>query len=345
MPDRGSNAYLYGFNGMLKDDNLKGNGNSYDFGARIYDSRLGRWLSRDPLEFEMAASSTYSFSFNCPMFYIDYTGEKPTAYEAALMAQHVYDGTGAEELAKTGWKVSTEKFGLSAKDLADNNGEEGFKSQVYERTVNGVTEYAYVTAGTDDWEDIKEDIKAGTGNTKQYKKSIKNAKKISSKAGEKELTFIGHSLGGGMAAANAMATNRQAITFNPMGMTTILKAKLGILNVNSDGLVTNYIIFGEILYDAQHIILGIGYEGEIVYLTDGSVFVPIPSYHLYAILRAHTIGRVIEELKDEGYDNDTDQFTIMLNEIIVNSNSIQNEENQNSEQEQNCGTEECCEEE
>ncbi len=29
--------YRYGFNGMEKDDELKGNGNSYDFGARIYD--------------------------------------------------------------------------------------------------------------------------------------------------------------------------------------------------------------------------------------------------------------------------------------------------------------------
>jgi hypothetical protein len=34
--------YRYGFNGMEKDDEVKnGKGNSYDFGARMYDSRLG----------------------------------------------------------------------------------------------------------------------------------------------------------------------------------------------------------------------------------------------------------------------------------------------------------------
>ena len=44
----GTGKYRYGFNGMEKDDNLKGTGNSYDFGARIYDSRLGRWLAVDP---------------------------------------------------------------------------------------------------------------------------------------------------------------------------------------------------------------------------------------------------------------------------------------------------------
>lgn len=35
---------------MEKDNEVKGSGNSLDFGARIYDSRLGKWLSTDPLQ-------------------------------------------------------------------------------------------------------------------------------------------------------------------------------------------------------------------------------------------------------------------------------------------------------
>ncbi|MFK7059864.1 hypothetical protein V3Q90_06970 [Flavobacterium oreochromis] len=35
------NGYRYGFNGK-EDDQIKGEGNSYDFGARIYDPRIGR---------------------------------------------------------------------------------------------------------------------------------------------------------------------------------------------------------------------------------------------------------------------------------------------------------------
>ncbi len=31
--------YRYGFNGMEKDDEISGSGNSYDFGARTYDPR------------------------------------------------------------------------------------------------------------------------------------------------------------------------------------------------------------------------------------------------------------------------------------------------------------------
>ena len=42
--------YKFGFNGMLEDDEVKGNGYSLDFGARKYDSRIGRWLSTDPLQ-------------------------------------------------------------------------------------------------------------------------------------------------------------------------------------------------------------------------------------------------------------------------------------------------------
>jgi RHS repeat-associated protein len=51
MPGRtfNSSEYRYGFGGHEKDDEIKGEGNSLDFGARIYDPRLGRWLSVDPI--------------------------------------------------------------------------------------------------------------------------------------------------------------------------------------------------------------------------------------------------------------------------------------------------------
>ncbi|MDX2172812.1 MAG: hypothetical protein SFY56_06810, partial [Bacteroidota bacterium] len=43
MPGRNytSSSYRYGFNGKEKDNEMKGDGNSYDFDARIYDPRLG----------------------------------------------------------------------------------------------------------------------------------------------------------------------------------------------------------------------------------------------------------------------------------------------------------------
>ncbi len=68
-------AYRYGFDGMEKDDEVKGLGNSYDFGARMYDSRVGRWLSRDPIEVKYPNLSPYQFVSNCPIIYVDPDGK------------------------------------------------------------------------------------------------------------------------------------------------------------------------------------------------------------------------------------------------------------------------------
>ena len=64
----------YGFNGKEKDDEIKDVGNSYDFGARIYDSRLGRWLSLDPLASQFPWQSPYVAFDNNPINKIDPTG-------------------------------------------------------------------------------------------------------------------------------------------------------------------------------------------------------------------------------------------------------------------------------
>lgn len=71
---RNGAAYRYGFNGMERDDEMKGSGNSYDFGARMYDSRLGRWMSLDPLQAKYSSFSPYCFVANTPLIAIDPDG-------------------------------------------------------------------------------------------------------------------------------------------------------------------------------------------------------------------------------------------------------------------------------
>ncbi len=67
--------YRFGFNGKESDDETYGEGNAYDFGARIYDPRLGRWLNTDPLEKRHANNSPYLSMGNNPILFIDKEGE------------------------------------------------------------------------------------------------------------------------------------------------------------------------------------------------------------------------------------------------------------------------------
>jgi RHS repeat-associated protein len=54
-----SPSYKYGFNGMEKDAEMHGNdGDSYDFGARVYDARVGRWWSVDYKKMMAEATKT-----------------------------------------------------------------------------------------------------------------------------------------------------------------------------------------------------------------------------------------------------------------------------------------------
>lgn len=51
-------------------------GNSLDFGARIYDSRVARFLSLDPLAAKYPSLNPYNFVANSPLRFIDPDGKK-----------------------------------------------------------------------------------------------------------------------------------------------------------------------------------------------------------------------------------------------------------------------------
>src|SRR5690554_7041082 len=83
MPGRNGSTseYSYGFNGMEKDDEVKGEGNSYTTEFRQYDPRVGRWLSIDPLAKERAWLSPYNFVQNNPLNRIDPNGDLDDEYD------------------------------------------------------------------------------------------------------------------------------------------------------------------------------------------------------------------------------------------------------------------------
>jgi RHS repeat-associated protein len=79
MPGRGWNTgrYRYGFNGQEKSDEVKGEGNQQDYGMRVYDPRIGKFLSIDPLFESYPYYSPYLFAGNTPIWVIDVDGKGP----------------------------------------------------------------------------------------------------------------------------------------------------------------------------------------------------------------------------------------------------------------------------
>ena len=75
MPERKFSAsaeYRYGFNGKENDKDISEGGQ--DYGMRIYDARLGRFLSEDPITDKYPELTPYQFASNRPVDGIDEDG-------------------------------------------------------------------------------------------------------------------------------------------------------------------------------------------------------------------------------------------------------------------------------
>lgn len=73
-------GYSFGFNGKEKDDEMKGNGNSHDYGLRIYDPRIAKFLSVDPIARDYPCLSPYNYTANNPVYLKDIKGDKITIF-------------------------------------------------------------------------------------------------------------------------------------------------------------------------------------------------------------------------------------------------------------------------
>ncbi|HAD96843.1 MAG TPA: hypothetical protein DCG19_05515 [Cryomorphaceae bacterium] len=208
MPGRTFNGgdYRYGFNGKEKDDEIKGDNNSLDFGARIYDPRVGRWLSVDPFEAAYPSHSPYNFALNTPISAVDpdgnlvlfigglrlFTGaaDQPWTGDDGLSIggqQGIYD-TDVFNYWSTG-RNSTNTFGRAA------NIAEYFQNTIQDHN-------AYFTSGSSTWRSQADDRMAeGRARAQQFHAMVQNGE--IELADDETIKIVSHSQGGAHAAGFA----------------------------------------------------------------------------------------------------------------------------------------------
>jgi RHS repeat-associated protein len=138
QPDRkftATTGYRYGLSGKEKDNEVKGEGNQIDYGARIHDPRVGKWLSVDPLFREYSHISPYAYMSNDPINRIDPTGMGD------------YYGKDGKKLGSDG-KTVTVGSGKSAKQVSDDKAYTTSQAVINQYTKNGVTDWDQVIANS-----------------------------------------------------------------------------------------------------------------------------------------------------------------------------------------------------
>lgn len=145
--------YRYAFNGK-ENTEIANEGDYVDFGGRMFDTRICKFISIDPLAYKYAYQSPYAYASNNPMNIIDYngTGGIPHYVQRALDEAHEYEDAGYT--TKIHLSTSGKIYITITKTVKDENGEFVFTK------VNSIdTERKWFDGlidaynGVDDWTD------------------------------------------------------------------------------------------------------------------------------------------------------------------------------------------------
>ena len=144
MPGRNYNSskYRYGYNGKEQDPEWQGTGNSYDYGFRIYNPRIAKFLSVDPLFQSYPWLSTYQFAQNDPIRNIDIDG-----LEGGSAVEYWATGVGRQlESWWNSWSILPDwSPSRSAPPVKNNQSKPAIKKVDAQETEQATTETAETT--------------------------------------------------------------------------------------------------------------------------------------------------------------------------------------------------------
>lgn len=196
-------------------------------------------------------------TFERPSFSDEVRGTAPKDVDITLahLARDVY---GSDDRQRTGAAqfrpLSDEEFRRSGIDPAlRTNNASGFDADIY---TDGQGRYALAFRGTDAGKDWATNLGQGLGfETSQFNQAIALSRQAKVAFGD-ELVITGHSLGGGLAAVGALATDTPAVTFNASGVKDKTLERIGldasaVKDEASHGQIRRYAVDNELLTGLQ----------------------------------------------------------------------------------------------
>ncbi len=150
-------------------------------------------------------------------------------------------------------------------------------------------------------------IKNLTGNSDQYAFSVRFARSLQNGMGGQEMTYVGHSLGGGLAAANSLATGNAAIIFNPAGVSLFTRWSNNLPKDKRNGQIQSFVVGGEAVDRSQRW-GGSKANGQITYIhpqlgriDSGTALYLRWSTDIITSIKYHMMSTVQQSLDKAGY--------------------------------------------
>ncbi len=268
--------------------------------ARYYNPDIQRFVAEDPIR---DGFNWYVYANNNPVIFVDPLGLIPTAKEAAYISGHIYnfdkDSTNEERIVKDddgasiGWV------------LADSYvGREGMKVGIYIREgedVNNPSEYVIAFKGTtitnlSNWKNNAEQLLSSK--SADMWDAINFGVNFVDSYSNYEITFVGHSKGGAEAASTAVATNRNAMIFNPA---TSNLHDYGLDASKYTASMTAYIVKGDIVNYLEGWFSAPIDKVEYLPQQYGGNWYELWQTNTYQRIQNHLMEAVISALTEEGY--------------------------------------------
>ncbi|WP_048438362.1 LysM peptidoglycan-binding domain-containing protein [Caenimonas sp. SL110] len=172
----------------------------------------------------------------------------------ALVNRDVYFKNQINELLPNGIERVTSAIELARANLTPEalvDPRTGYFAALYHNQNDG--SYIYANRGTDERKDWSHNfLQIAVGQSRQYAQALDNADFILQSAIGNRVTFTGHSLGGGLAAAQAFNTGIRGVTFNAAGLNPQTLGVAGLQRMMSNPeLVQAHYVRGELLNTLQ----------------------------------------------------------------------------------------------